>query len=292
MKCRNNGYCTNISRHKNFVETIVADMRSCNDFQHVHLIMDTLQPLVQLTDIHVQFKQHVALKQVSLVVRRGEIVTLIGPNGAGKSTLVRVVVGLLSPQKGQIIRHPQLSIGYMPQRMRVDNILPMTVERFLKLTGIQTKDKIYAILEELSVTYTAKRAIQYLSGGELQRVLLARALLKAPDLLVLDEPIQGVDITGQYELYELIGQIRQQRGCGILMVSHDLHVVMAATDYVVCLNQHLCCSGHPANVSQDPAYLALFGSKAAHELAIYRHHHKHPEHPVLTKTSTGTIHDG
>ena len=251
--------------------------------------MNTSQPLVELTDIHVQFKQHVALKHVSLTVRRGEIVTLIGPNGAGKSTLVRVVVGLLSPQQGKIIRHPQLTIGYMPQHMRLDDILPMTVERFLRLTGRQTNEKIEQVLEELSVAYTTKRAIQHLSGGEMQRVLLARALLKNPDLLVLDEPIQGVDITGQYELYELISQIRQQRGCGILMVSHDLHVVMAATDYVVCLNQHLCCSGHPTSVTQDPAYLALFGTKAAHELALYRHHHAHPDH-ALTEEMAPKIH--
>jgi zinc transport system ATP-binding protein len=231
--------------------------------------------LVQLNDITVKFQQHLALQNVSLLVPRGKIITLIGPNGAGKSTLVRVVLGLLKPQAGNIDRQPGIRIGYMPQRLKVEPILPVTVIRFLQLSGVRNRSTIQKVIEEVNIASILKRSLVNLSGGEMQRVLLARALLRQPDLLVLDEPIQGVDVNGQYELYELIAQIRQQRGCGILMVSHDLHLVMAATDYVICLNRQVCCSGHPAIVTQHPNYLKLFGTRAAEDLAIYTHHHNH-----------------
>lgn len=238
-----------------------------------NLMTDYHKPLVKLNNIRVEFRQHVALRDISLSVHRGEIITLIGPNGAGKSTLVRVVLGLLTPQQGEIQRQPKLRIGYMPQKVLIDEILPLTVERFLRLSGESRVAKISQVLTEVGALQVQQRPIQQISGGEMQRVLLARALLRDPDLLVLDEPIQGVDINGQYELYHLIAQIRDRHHCGILMVSHDLHLVMSATDYVICLNQHVCCSGHPAAVSQNPAYLALFGSKVANDLAIYTHHH-------------------
>ena len=231
--------------------------------------------LVQLNDITVKFQQHLALQNVSLLVPRGKIITLIGPNGAGKSTLVRVVLGLLKPQTGNIDRQPGIRIGYMPQRLKVEPILPVTVIRFLQLSGVRNRSTIQKVIQEVNIASILKRSLVNLSGGEMQRVLLARALLRQPDLLVLDEPIQGVDVNGQYELYELIAQIRQQRGCGILMVSHDLHLVMAATDYVICLNRQVCCSGHPAIVTQHPNYLKLFGTRAAEDLAIYTHHHNH-----------------
>ena len=229
--------------------------------------------LIELYNIGVSFGSYQALQHISLTLRQNEIITLIGPNGAGKTTLVKVVLGLLHPQQGQVIRQPHLRIGYMPQRLMIDPILPLNVERFLSLGN--NKQSIPKILEEVGASQVLKRPLQKISGGELQRVLLARALLREPDLLVLDEPIQGVDITGQYELYELIAQLRNQRGCGILMVSHDLHLVMSATDYVVCLNQHLCCSGHPETVSQHPAYLHLFGSRGGSDLAIYAHRGNH-----------------
>ncbi len=229
--------------------------------------------LVQVRDIEVKFQQHIILQKVSLSVPRGEIITLIGPNGAGKSTLVRVVLGLLKPHAGDIFRQPGICIGYMPQRLNVDPILPLTVARFLNLSGIYKNKLIQDVTHELGIAHLLRHSLPNLSGGEMQRVLLARALLRQPDLLVLDEPIQGVDVTGQYELYEFIAQIRQQRGCGILMVSHDLHLVMAATDFVVCLNQQVCCSGHPATVTQHPSYRKLFGHRAAEDLAIYTHHH-------------------
>ena len=229
--------------------------------------------LIQVRNVSVQFQQHTALDNVSLDVQRGEIITLIGPNGAGKSTLVRVVLGLLKPQIGSVFRQAGIRIGYMPQRLSIDPVLPLTVERFLRLGSSQKKSALEMAIEEVGAIGLLNRPLQGISGGEMQRVLLARALLRDPDLLVLDEPIQGVDIIGQYELYELIAQIRTHRNCGILMVSHDLHLVMSATDKVVCLNQHLCCSGHPETVTKHPAYLALFGERAARDLAIYTHHH-------------------
>jgi len=234
--------------------------------------MNPNNTLVQVRNVGVQFQQLIVLKNISLDVRRGEIITLIGPNGAGKSTLVRIVLGLLLPQSGSIFQQSKLKIGYMPQKLNIDPVLPLTVARFLNLSG-KKPAIIEQVLEEVGAVTLLKRPLQNISGGEMQRVLLARALLRTPDLLVLDEPIQGVDVAGQYELYELIAKIRFQRGCGILMVSHDLHLVMAATDYVVCLNQHICCSGHPETVSQHPAYLELFGPRAARDLAIYTHHH-------------------
>jgi len=227
--------------------------------------------LVQVHDVCVQFQHHIALQNVSLNVQRGEIITLIGPNGAGKSTLVRVVLGLLTPQTGSVLRPANILMGYMPQRLSIDPVLPLTVARFLTLGN--KNPVIQRVLEEVGVAHLFKRPLQSISGGEMQRVLLARALLREPDLLVLDEPIQGVDVVGQYELYELIANIRKQRGCGILMVSHDLHIVMAATDHVVCLNQRVCCSGHPQTVTRHPAFLKLFGTKAGQDLAIYPHHH-------------------
>ena len=234
--------------------------------------MNPNNTLVQVRNVGVQFQQLIVLKNISLDVRRGEIITLIGPNGAGKSTLVRIVLGLLLPQSGSIFQQSKLKIGYMPQKLNIDPVLPLTVARFLNLSG-KKPAIIEQVLEEVGAVTLLKRPLQNISGGEMQRVLLARALLRTPDLLVLDEPIQGVDVAGQYELYELIAKIRFQRGCGILMVSHDLHLVMAATDYVVCLNQYICCSGHPETVSQHPAYLELFGPRAARDLAIYTHHH-------------------
>jgi len=228
--------------------------------------------LVRVAHVEVRFREHLALQDVSLEVKSGEIVTLIGPNGAGKSTLVRVVLGLISPAAGSVTRADYLQVGYMPQRLSVDPTLPLTVKRFLSLSRVKFS-LIESTLEEVGASPLLNRPFQHLSGGEMQRVLLARALLRRPDLLVLDEPIQGVDVNGQYELYQLIGQIREQRGCGILMVSHELHLVMAATDHVICLDRRICCSGHPHIVSNHPAYLALFGVNTAQAIAIYQHHH-------------------
>ena len=231
------------------------------------------EPLIQLENIHMGFQGREVLQGISMDVMPGEIVTLIGPNGAGKTTLVRIALGLQKQSRGIRLVREGLRIGYMPQKLHVDNTMPLTVKRFLDLTN-QTASAILEALERTGVKHVYLSPLQSLSGGELQRVLLARALLHKPHLLVLDEPVQGVDINGQRELYQLIADLRKEQGCAVLMVSHDLHLVMAATDKVICINQHLCCSGHPHQVKEHPAYLRLFGVQSD-ELAVYTHHHDH-----------------
>lgn len=231
--------------------------------------------LAEAKEIDIHRNGRRILDQVQLTVHQGEIVTLIGPNGAGKTTLVRIILGLLRPDSGQVTLKPGLRVGYMPQRISLSEDLPLTVQRFLTLTRQRRSEKIDAVAEDLGINHLLQSPMQTLSGGEHQRALLARALLRDPDLLVLDEPVQGVDVTGQAELYALISRIRDERGCGILMISHDLHLVMAATDQVLCLNQHVCCAGHPETVSKHPAYLELFGAPASARLALYTHHHDH-----------------
>ncbi|MFQ5784711.1 MAG: zinc ABC transporter ATP-binding protein ZnuC [Alphaproteobacteria bacterium] len=231
--------------------------------------------LAEVAGVALSFGANRVLNDVALSVGAREIVTLIGPNGSGKTTLVRVVLGLLKPDRGRVFRRPDARIGYMPQRLVIDDTLPLTVGRFLALGVRSSRTGIADVLEEVGTPGLAGRAIQRLSGGELQRVLLARALLREPDFLVLDEPVQGVDVAGQGELYALITRIRDRRGCGVLMVSHDLNLVMAATDTVICLDHHVCCTGRPETVSRHPAYLALFGSLAEKGLAVYSHEHDH-----------------
>jgi zinc transport system ATP-binding protein len=230
--------------------------------------------LIRLDGVAVSFNGQSVLDDVQLSVQPGEIVTLIGPNGAGKTTLVRVVLGLLQPERGSVRRTPRLRIGYMPQKLHVDATLPLSVLRFLRLVPGVDRKRALAALAEVGAEQVIDSPLQSISGGEMQRVLLARALLREPQLLVLDEPVQGVDVAGQAELYRLISRLRERHGCGVLMVSHDLHLVMSATDQVVCLNRHVCCSGHPEQVSGDPAFIELFGQDAK-SLAVYHHHHDH-----------------
>ncbi len=230
--------------------------------------------LIRLAGVGVTFAGQAVLQDVQLSVRPGEIVTLIGPNGAGKTTLVRAVLGLLRTNSGSVWRKPKLRIGYMPQKLHVDATLPLSVLRFLRLVPGVARAQAQAALAEVGAEQVIDSPLQSISGGELQRVLLARALLRKPELLVLDEPVQGVDVAGQAELYRLITQLRDRHGCGVLMVSHDLHLVMSTTDQVVCLNRHVCCSGHPEQVSGDPAFVELFGQDAK-SLAIYHHRHDH-----------------
>ncbi|MCB1549980.1 MAG: ATP-binding cassette domain-containing protein, partial [Hyphomicrobiaceae bacterium] len=198
-----------------------------------------------------------------------------GPNGAGKTTLVRTILGLERPDAGTITRRPGLTVGYAPQRFDLDKTLPMTVERFLTLARKASAQEVAATLAEVGASHVAGRQIANLSGGEFQRVILARALIRRPDLLVLDEPVRGVDYLGEADLYTLIGRIRTERGLGVLLVSHDLHVVMAASDRVLCLNRHVCCSGVPDSVAQHPEYVRLFGRETARAFAVYTHHHDH-----------------
>ncbi len=231
--------------------------------------------LVRLSQVNVRFGQDRVLNNINLNLHDNCITTLIGPNGAGKTTLVKVILGLVQPNNGNIWRESGLRIGYMPQKLHIDRTLPLTVARFMRTP---TRVPVAAMREALAAVgagHLLDKSIHDLSGGETQRVLLARALLRDPQLLVLDEPVQGVDLNGQIELYRLITSIREQRHCGVLMISHDLHLVMASTDHVVCLNHHVCCSGHPEAVSNDPSFLELFGPAQASTLALYNHHHNH-----------------
>lgn len=233
--------------------------------------------LLKATNVSLRDGDKVLLSTIDLSIKPREIVTLIGPNGAGKTTLLNILLGLRKPSSGVVTKSKNCRIGYMPQKIQLNPLLPLTVKHFLSLvnsSSAKTTITIESALKRTGVEHLLTTDMSNLSGGEIQRVLLARALLREPNLLVLDEPVQGVDLKGQDQLYKLISEIRDELGCGVLMVSHDLHLVMASTDNVICLNQHICCHGHPESVSNHPAYLELFGNSINH-VATYTHHHDH-----------------
>ena len=246
-------------------------------------------PLIESKNASLSVNKQSLLRGISLQLREGEIVTVIGPNGAGKTTLLKLLIGEHKPSSGSVKRSANCRIGYMPQRLHLDNSLPLTVHRFLAMSGNRNLQVIQNTLKEVGAAHAENASVHTLSGGELQRILLARALLRIPNLLVLDEPAQGVDLHGQRELYQLLTKIRDVRGCGILMVSHDLHFVMAGTDQVICLNQHICCSGSAESVAKHPEYLTLFGDHLGKDIAIYTHHHDH--HHQLDGGVIGHPHD-
>lgn len=235
----------------------------------------TGEDLVRLTGAGVFRDGRWLVRGVDLAVRRGEIVTLIGPNGSGKSTTAKTALGIVAPSEGRAERCPGLVVGYVPQKLSIDWTLPLSVERFLSLTGRISSRETDRVLEATGIAHLRQAEMRNLSGGEFQRALLSRAMARKPDLLVLDEPVQGVDFSGEVALYDLIRRIRDDIGCGILLISHDLHVVMAATDHVVCLNGHVCCQGAPTAVASSEAYRQLFGARADATLAVYEHHHDH-----------------
>ncbi|PKP74412.1 MAG: zinc ABC transporter ATP-binding protein ZnuC [Alphaproteobacteria bacterium HGW-Alphaproteobacteria-6] len=215
------------------------------------------------------------LSGIDFAIAPGEIVTIVGPNGSGKSTLVRALIGLEPAAQGRVTRRAGLGIGYVPQRLHVDAALPMTVRRFLSLPVRVPDDEAEAALARCGVTGLGPRQMASLSGGQFQRVLLARALLSRPEILILDEPTQGLDQPGVAAFYRLIEETRAETGVAVLLVSHDLHVVMSASDRVICLNGHICCEGAPQVVSAAPEYRALFGFGTGGALALYRHVHDH-----------------
>lgn len=239
----------------------------------------TTDALIELNNISMQRGDDVILERINLTVSRNEIVTLIGPNGAGKSTLIKIALKLIKPDQGSVVAAANLNIGYVPQAVSLDESLPVSVQRFLELSGTKNHRALSDAMRHVSAEKLLGKSLRDISGGEMRRVLLARALLSKPDLLILDEPTSGIDISGQSALYTLIQWIRDTFHCGILLVSHNLHIVMAATDRVICLNRHLCCSGTPEDVQQHPEFVSLFGHAAAGELGIYRHHHDH-EHDL------------
>lgn len=223
------------------------------------------------------------LSHVDFTLHPGEIVTIVGPNGSGKSTLLRALLGMVPSSAGSVTRAPGLRVGYVPQKLHLDPNLPLSVARFLRLNRKLTGDEIAHLLSRVGAPGLEDRALATLSGGQLQRVMLARALAGNPQLLVLDEPTQGLDQPGTAAFYRLIEDVRREIGCAVLSVSHDLHVVMSASDRVVCLNGHVCCEGTPSVVSNAPEYRALFGLGTGGALALYQHHHDHgadhPDHP-------------
>ena len=231
--------------------------------------------LISLTNAYLSFSDHPLLDHAELHIEPNERVCLVGRNGAGKSTLLKTLLKLQTPTSGKVIYSKNVRIGYVPQKIHLDHSLPITVERFLSLKkGLKTQE-ISTALEQLSISHLRKSNMQKLSGGEMQRVLLARAILNKPNLLVLDEPTQGVDITGQAELYQLIHQTQQKLNCAVLMVSHDLHIVMADSKEVLCINQHICCAGTPDVLSNDPTFMRLWGNQLAQNAGFYTHHHNH-----------------
>lgn len=215
------------------------------------------------------------LEAISLTLYENEIITVIGPNGAGKTSLLTLLVGLTPPTTGKIWKRPALRLGYVPQKIDTHPFFPMTVQRFLQMAQVQhiLSEKIDVVLERFHVRHLKNRQLSDLSGGERQRVFLARALLRAPDLLILDEPTQGIDVAGQALFYKTLETIHEELRCAVLLVSHDLHCVMAASHKIICLNTHICCSGFPEDIAKNPAYEHLFGITPT--IGLYTHHHDH-----------------
>ena len=250
------------------------------------------QPLITLTNAGLFRDGRWLVRGVDLHVEAGEIVTLIGPNGSGKSTTAKIALEITKPDEGSVEKRKGLRVSYVPQKVAVDWTLPLTVERFMTLTSSVPASEVAFAMEATSVSHLTDHEVRTLSGGEFQRVLLARAMARKPQLLVLDEPVQGVDFSGEIALYDLIKKIRDDLQCGVLLISHDLHVVMAATDRVLCLNGHVSCSGTPKSVASSAEYQALFGARATSTLAVYEHHHDHTHLPDgRVEHADGTITD-
>lgn len=234
-----------------------------------------METLIEASHIRVVRHQQTILDEVSLSVGARDFVTIIGPNGAGKTMLLKCLMGFYAPDSGSITRKDGLRIGYVPQRLVADATIPISVKRFLRLRSRQAEDNLHEAAALCGIEGLLRKHLWALSGGELQRVLLARALMHQPHLLVLDEPAQNLDVSGQLAFYQLLDKLHSERGISILMVSHDLHLVMASSRRVVCLFRHVCCDGAPQQVARDPEFVALFGADMAKLMAVYHHHHDH-----------------
>ncbi|MCG7519890.1 metal ABC transporter ATP-binding protein [Ruegeria sp. Ofav3-42] len=231
--------------------------------------------LITVEDLSISYGANTVLRNVAMAVEPGEIVTIVGPNGSGKTSLLRAIIGAATPASGQVKLKPGLRIGYVPQKLHIDPTLPITVERFMRLTNRVSRKDCADALKTAGVPDLLKRQMSQLSGGQFQRVLLARALINRPEILLLDEATQGLDQPGSAAFYRQIEAVRRETGCAIIMISHELHVVMSASDRVICLNGHVCCEGSPAVVASAPEYRALFGTGTGGALALYRHDHDH-----------------
>lgn len=233
--------------------------------------------LISLENVSVEYDDKPILENICLDVVSNRVVTLIGPNGAGKSTLAKVILGLINPTCGVVHRDPKMNMGYVPQKFHIDKLMPISVSRFLNLYAKPSQDTYEKAINKSKVTKLLKHQLHHLSGGEMQRVLMAQALMREPDLLVLDEPSQGMDISAQSELYQLIKDIKSDYNVGVVLISHDLHFVMQGTDEVICLNKHVCCHGAPKDVRKTPEYAKAFGIKSE-GMTMYIHEHDHVHH--------------
>lgn len=233
--------------------------------------------LIKTSNLSIRLDGKNILENINLIISEGQIITIIGPNGSGKTTLVRCILDLLKPTAGEIWIKDQLQIGYLPQKISINPSLPITVKDFLKLKikNPIKQNLLDKIVEETNIHKILLSPLQKISGGELQRVLLAKALLKEPQLLILDEPNQGVDVNGQVEFYKLIEKLRREKNIASLIISHDLHLVMKNTDYVICLHNHICCEGTVSKIQEQDYLHKLFNSEALEHFAIYNHHHDH-----------------
>ena len=236
--------------------------------------MDQKKLLVKLENAGVFRSSKWLVRGISLEINQGEIVTLIGPNGSGKTTTAKMILNILNTDEG-LVTGKASKMAYVPQKINIDWTMPLRVIDFMKITNSLNNTQITESLSMTGVDKLLYNQIHSLSGGEFQRVLIARAIAKKPDLLVLDEPVQGVDFNGEIALYNLIKEISVNLNCGILLISHDMHFVMSTTDHVICLNGHICCSGSPSNVVKNPEYIKLFGQHNSETLSYYQHQHDH-----------------
>ena len=235
------------------------------------------EPILKLTNLSVLMDKKLILDDISFEVTSGKIITIIGPNGSGKTTMVRCILDLIKPTKGNIWIQKGIKLGYMPQKISLNPYLPIKVINFLELdiNNIITPELLDQVISEIGIGSILSLPLQEISGGEMQKVLFARALLNKPDILILDEPTQGIDINGQLEFYKLIEKLRDEKNISIVIISHDLHMVMKSTDYVICLNQHICCEGTVKFVNQHKDFHNLFGTKTLEAFSVYEHDHNH-----------------
>jgi len=244
---------------------------------------DIVMNLISVENLTLNYGSNTVLRDVDFKIDLGEIVTIVGPNGSGKTSLLKAIIGAIQPAKGFVKLKSGLKIGYVPQRLNFESTLPITVERFLRLIGKIDRASCILVLETAGVPELLKSQMSELSGGQFQRVLLARSLLGNPEILILDEATQGLDQPGSASFYRQLETVRHDTGCAVLMISHDLHVVMSASDRVICLNGHVCCAGTPAVVASTPEYKALFGDGTEGALALYRHEHNHNHDHTTTQ---------